>query len=36
MEEFYEIAKVRKEERMKKKEMEEQNAFTGARCKAGF
>jgi len=40
MEEFYEIAKVRKEERMKKKEMEEtemeeQNAFTGARCKAG-
>jgi len=40
MEEFYEIAKLRKEERMKKKEMEEtemeeQNAFTGARCKAG-
>ncbi len=40
MEEFYEIAKVRKKDRMNKKEMEEtemaeQNAFTGARCKAG-
>ena len=42
MEEFYEIAKMRKEERMskndteiKEKEMEEGNAFSGARCKAG-